>query len=51
MVDSMAARSAGPAGIKLVKDSGRSGIGEAEDADPAQIIRRHPRRGVVESPI
>ena len=44
----------GDSGIKPVKDAGQANtgcIGKPEDADPAPIIRIHPARGVVESPI
>jgi len=54
MVDSTAAWRPGDSGIKPGEDAGRAntgGIGQPEDDDPAQIIRIHPARGVVESTI
>ena len=52
MVDSMAAWGPGDRGIKPGEDAGLAntgGIGVPEDEDPAQIIRIHPARAVVES--
>jgi hypothetical protein len=54
MVDSAAAWGRGIRGSSSSRTPGEAntgGIGEPEDADPAQIIRIHPARGVVESTI